>query len=374
MLTPNWDNPLELAIPSLQSAAQGSEPVAAGQLEPAEELHEVLLPVNPADKRVVNGLTDVNQLAPFKYPWAWEFFLNANKNHWTPLDVNMSQDVHDYHHKLTVEEKHVYENVLAYLTTSDILAMRNIGLAVMEKMSAPELQIYQARQVYEEAMHTWTYQHCIETLGLDQSEIYNRYRVVPAIYRKIKLANKYLDAVLRPDVDLTNRDDLNQFVLSYTFFAAVFEGCWFYNGFSPIFALQRRGLMKGTAEQLQYIMRDEIMHCGFGIRVVKQILLEENITLDPKAISRMWQEAEEVERGYAEYLFKEPILGYSADEHLEQFRFVANKRAKQLNLAEPFPGAKNALPWLDEQASMRKEKNFFETRVTEYQTGASLEW
>jgi len=374
MLTPNWDNPLELAIPSLQSAAQGSEPVAAGQLEPAEELHEVLLPVNPADKRVVNGLTDVNQLAPFKYPWAWEFFLNANKNHWTPLDVNMSQDVHDYHHKLTVEEKHVYENVLAYLTTSDILAMRNIGLAVMEKMSAPELQIYQARQVYEEAMHTWTYQHCIETLGLDQSEIYNRYRVVPAIYRKIKLANKYLDAVLRPDMDLTNRDDLNQFVLSYTFFAAVFEGCWFYNGFSPIFALQRRGLMKGTAEQLQYIMRDEIMHCGFGIRVVKQILLEENITLDPKAISRMWQEAEEVERGYAEYLFKEPILGYSADEHLEQFRFVANKRAKQLNLAEPFPGAKNALPWLDEQASMRKEKNFFETRVTEYQTGASLEW
>ena len=310
---------------------------------------------------------------PGGYP-SWVFFLNANKNHWTPLDINMSQDVHDYHHKLTVEEKHVYENVLAYLTTSDILAMRNIGLAVMEKMSAPELQIYQARQVYEEAMHTWTYQHCIETLGLDQSEIYNRYRVVPAIYRKIKLANKYLDAVLSPDMDLTNRDDLNQFVLSYTFCAAVFEGCWFYNGFSPIFALQRRGLMKGTAEQLQYIMRDEIMHCGFGIRVVKQILLEENITLDPKAISLMWQEAEEVERGYAEYLFEEPILGYSADEHMEQFRFVANKRAKQLNLAEPFPGAKNALPWLDEQASMRKEKNFFETRVTEYQTGASLEW
>ncbi len=114
-------------------------------------------PVRAEDKRVVNGLTDVNQLAPFKYPWAWKFFLNANKNHWTPLDVNMTQDVHDYNKTLTEDEKHVYQNVLSYLTTSDILAMRNIGLAVMEKMSAPELQIYQARQVYEEALHTWTY-------------------------------------------------------------------------------------------------------------------------------------------------------------------------------------------------------------------------
>jgi len=375
MFTPNWDNPLEIAIPSFQSTAQGAQALSKKSEIPAEEaLDETRLPVNAEDKRVVNGMTDVNQLAPFKYPWAWEFFLNANKNHWTPLDVNMSQDVHDYHHKLTVEEKHLYENVLAYLTTSDILAMRNIGLAVMEKMSAPELQIYQARQVYEEAMHTWTYQHCIETLGLDQGEIYNRYRVVPAIHRKIKLANKYLDSVLSTEIDLRNRDDLERFVLSYTFFAAVFEGCWFYNGFSPIFALQRRGLMKGTAEQLQYIMRDEIMHCGFGLRVVKQILIEENITLDPKAIRRMWDEAEAAESGYANYLLEEPILGYSAEEHLEQFRFVANKRAKQLNLEEPFPGAKNALPWLDEQASMRKEKNFFETRVTEYQTGASLQW
>ncbi|MCW8886224.1 MAG: ribonucleotide-diphosphate reductase subunit beta, partial [Motiliproteus sp.] len=257
---------------------------------------------------------------------------------------------------------------------SDILAMRNIGLAVMEKMSAPELQIYQARQVYEESMHTWTYQHCIETLGLDQGEIYNRYRVVPAIHRKIRIANQRLESVLSTQIDLSNRDDLEQFVMAYTFFAGVFEGCWFYNGFSPIFALQRRGLMKGTAEQLQYIMRDEVMHAAFGIRVVKQILEEEQLKLDPKAMELMWEEAEAAEQSYADYLLQEPILGYSAENHIEQFRFIANRRAKQLNQPEPFPNARNALPWLDEQASLRKEKNFFETRVTEYQTGGSLQW
>lgn len=331
-------------------------------------------PVKADDKRVINGKTDINQLAPFKYPWAWEFFLNANRNHWTPLDINMSRDVHDYAHRLTLEEKHVYENVLAYLTTSDILAMRNIGLAVMEKMTAPELQIYQARQVYEEALHTWTYQHCIESIGLNQGEIYNRYRVVPAINQKIQLANSKMNSILRADIDLNDKDELENFVMSYLFFAGIFEGCWFYNGFSPIFSLQRRGLMTGTAEQLQYIMRDEVLHCAFGIRVVNQIILENNVKLDPKKISVMWQEAEACEIDYANYILRDPIIGYSANDHINQFRYIANRRAKSLKLEPPFPGAENTLKWLDEQANMRKEKNFFETRVTEYQTGGALEW
>ncbi len=375
-----WDNPLTYAIGSNQSSAFVKPEVmsvpsaTAFSGEPQLEKFASLAPINPDDKRIVNASIDINQLAPFKYPWAWEYFLNANKNHWTPLDINMAQDVYDYHHKLTVEERHVYENVLAYLTTSDILAMRNIGLAVMEKMTAPELQIYQARQVYEEALHTWTYQHCIETIGLDQGDIYNRYRVVPEIYGKIRLANQRLSNVLKSDLDLTNRDNLEEFAMSYLFFAAVFEGCWFYNGFSPIFALQRRGLMKGTAEQLQYIMRDEVMHCAFGLRVVRQLLLEEKLTLDPKALQTMWEESDAAEKAYAGYILRDPILGYNAEDHHGQFRYIANRRARQLNLAEPFPGATLRLDWLDEQASMRKEKNFFETRVTEYQTGAALNW
>ena len=287
----------------------------------------------------------------------------------------MAQDVTDYRHKLTLEEKHVYENVLSYLTTSDILAMRNIGLAVMEKMSAPELQIYQARQVYEESLHTWTYQHCIETLGLNQSEIYNRYRVVPEINQKIVMANQRLDSILRSDINLKDPDELHNFVISYLFFAAIFEGCWFYNGFSPVFALQRRGLMKGTAEQFQYIMRDEVMHAAFGIRVVKQIIQEENLKINKKDIRNMWDEAYEAEKAYANYILRDPILGYSAEMHLGQFQFIANRRATQLGLdEEPFPGAELTLPWLDEQANLRKEKNFFETRVTEYQTGGALNW
>jgi ribonucleoside-diphosphate reductase beta chain len=198
--------------------------------------------------------------------------------------------------------------------------------------------------------------------------------VVPEIHHKIQMCNSRLDSVLRPDIDLNDRDELENFVMAYTFFAGVFEGTWFYNGFSPIFALQRRGLMKGTSEQLQYIMRDEVLHASFGIRVVKQIILEENLKLDPKKIQQMWEEAEAAEMQYSKFLLPDPILGYSAEDHIAQFRFIANRRANKLNHAIPFPGAENALPWLDEQANLKKEKNFFETRVTEYQTGGALNW
>ena len=372
----DWETPSQStprATPALQPTGTGTSTLSPNiEANPVDK--PALAAINAADKRIVNGKADINQLAPFKYPWAWEFFLKANRNHWTPLEISMAQDVHDYHHKLSPAERHVFENVLAYLTTSDILAMRNIGLAVMEKMTAPELQIYQARQVYEEALHTWTYQHCIESIGLDQQEIYNRYRVVPQIHGKIALANRRLEKVLRSDFDLTDRANLHEFALSYFFFAVIFEGCWFYNGFTPIFALQRRGLMKGTAEQLQYIMRDEVLHCAFGIRVVRELLKEEGLELDPQALRTLWDEAEATERAYAGYILREPILGCNAELHVQQFRFVANRRARQVGVEEPFPAAENVLPWLDEQANLRKEKNFFETRVTEYQTGGALAW
>ena len=374
----DWETPsqsTQARVPVMQDAPLTVDRENAPKTEFLSDVpRPAMAPINAADKRIVNGKADINQLAPFKYPWAWEFFLKANRNHWTPLEISMAQDVHDYHHKLSAAERHVFENVLAYLTTSDILAMRNIGLAVMEKMSAPELQIYQARQVYEEALHTWTYQHCIESIGLDQQEIYNRYRVVPEIHGKIALANRRLEKVLRSDFDLTNRANLHEFALSYFFFAVIFEGCWFYNGFTPVFALQRRGLMKGAAEQLQYIMRDEVLHCAFGIRVVRELLKEEGLELDPQALRQLWDEAEAAETAYAGYILRDPILGYNAELHVQQFRFIANRRARQVGVAEPFPGAENVLPWLDEQANLRKEKNFFETRVTEYQTGGALAW
>jgi ribonucleoside-diphosphate reductase beta chain len=333
-----------------------------------------LTPVNASDKRVVNGTADVNQMFPLRYEYAWEMFLSANKNHWVPTEVPMGQDIIDFR-SLNESERHAYTTVLSYLTTADILAMRNIGLAVLEKVTAPELQIYMARQVYEESLHSWSYQHCIENLGLDQGEIYNRYRVVPEINRKIEISNKRLSAILHSNIDLTNRDNLHTFAMSYLFFAAVFEGVWFFNGFSPVFSMQRRNLMKATGEMFQFILRDESLHAAFGLKTIKTMLDEENLTLDLDEVRAMWAECHDAEEQYIKHVLRGPILGYNVDMHMGQFRFLANRRMRQIGMPEIYHGAEASIPWLDEQAGgTKKEKSFFETRVTDYQVGGALTW
>ena len=328
--------------------------------------------ISSNEKRVIDGHSDVNQLMPFKYHWAWRDFLNAQKNHWTPLDISMSEDISDYP-KLEPDEKHVYDNVMATLSTMDIMAMRNIGLAVMEKVTAPEIQIYMGRQIDEECIHTWAYSHCIETLGMPQYEIYNRYRVVPEIRQKMELAKSMLDPICDTSLDTHKESDLCQFLLSYMFFAGVFEGMWFYGGFTPIFALQRMGKMRKTAEQLQYIMRDEAMHVAFGVQTIRAIMEEKQYRPSEELVHRMFIESYQSEAIYADYIMQKPILGYNADIHKAQMRYLGNRRLKQLGY-NTIGDTPNPVPWLDEQVNIKKEKNFFETKVTEYQSGSALEW
>ncbi len=330
-------------------------------------------PIRAEDKRVINGKADINQLAPFKYDWAWEFYLNANKNTWFPTEISMGEDKACYA-TLSTAEKHIYDNVFATLTTSDVMAMRNIGIAVMEKITAPEIQAYIGRQIFDEVVHTHTYQHCIENIGLEAGDIYNRYRVVPEIYAKIKMAGDRIAYACEHRLDFDKPEVIKQFLVSYMFFAGIFEGVWFYHGFTPIYALQRQNKMKRTAEQLQYIQRDESLHFQFGIKVINTIVAETGIKPEQDEIHQIFKQAMDVEENYIRYVMREPILGYNMHLHMEQAKYLCNQRLVQLGYQPLYTGVKNILPWLDEQIFIKKEKNFFENRVTEYQTGGALQW
>ncbi len=344
----NWDDPLAPVEQPAQPLPAEANPAMAEQAADKAAVDAApqadVRPVNPDDKRVINGMTDINQLAPFKYPWAWEYFLNANRNHWTPLDIGMAQDVQDYHHKLTLEERHVYENVLSYLTTSDILAMRNIGLAVMEKMSAPELQIYQARQVYEESLHTWTYQHCIETIGLDQGEIYNRYRVVPEINGKIQIANRRLNSVLRADIDLHRSRRTAQLPDGLHLLCGRVRRLLVLQRLQPDLrpAASRPDEGYGRAVPVHHARRGAaclVWHpCGQADHARGK-----HPAGPDRPSPRCGPNARPPKTAYAGYILRDPILGYSKEDHLGQYRFIANRRARSLGLEEPYPGAEPTL-------------------------------
>jgi ribonucleoside-diphosphate reductase beta chain len=113
----------------------------------------------------------------------------------------------------------------------------------------------------------------IESLGMDEGEIFNMYHEVPAVARKASWALKYTQD-LRPDLHTGTAETDKELLRNLIAYYCVLEGIFFYCGFTQILSMGRRNKMTGVSEQFQYILRDESMHVNFGIDVINQIKME----------------------------------------------------------------------------------------------------
>lgn len=331
------------------------------------------------DKKIINCRADLNQLVPFKYKWAWEKYLQACANHWMPNEINMSADIALWNnpHGLTEDERLIIKRNLGFFATADSLVANNLVLAVYRHITNPECRQYLLRQAFEEALHTHSYQHIIQSLGLDEAEVFNMYREVPAVARKAAWALPYTLSLADPTFKTGTLETDQRLLRDLIAFYVIFEGIFFYVGFTQILSMGRRGKMTGTSEQFQYILRDESMHMNFGIDVINQIKIENpHLWTESfqKEVIQMIKEAVELEYTYAFDTMPRGILGMNAQMFDSYLKFIANRRCVQIGLSEQYPGAENPFPWMSEMMDLKKEKNFFETRVIEYQTGGTLNW
>jgi len=366
---------------ALQGAAMGRQlhgSMATARAAP-QSGSEAARRVNIADKRIINGQTDVNQLVPFKYKWAWEKYLSACANHWMPQEIQMSRDIELWKnpHGLTEDERRVVKRNLGFFVTADSLAANNIVLGTYRHITAPECRQYLLRQAFEEAIHTHAYQYIVESLQLDEGEVFNAYNEIASIRDKDEFLIPFIDTLTDPAFKTGTLENDQKLLKSLIVFACIMEGLFFYVGFTQILALGRQNKMTGAAEQYQYILRDESMHCNFGIDLINQIKLENPQLWTPELreeIRALMIKAVELEYRYAEDTMPKGVLGLNAAMFKEYLRFIANRRCQQIGLDPQFEGATNPFPWMAEMIDLKKEKNFFETRVTEYQTGGALSW
>lgn len=330
-------------------------------------------------KLIINGTGDVNQLAPFKYEWAWQKYLSGCANHWMPNEINMAADVALWKTAdgLTDDERMIVKRSLGFFATADSLVANNLVLAIYRLITSPECRQYLLRQAFEEALHTHSYQHIIESLGLDEKEVFNMYREVPSVANKANWAIKYTKELEDPNFKTGTPKSDQALLRNLISFYVVLEGLFFYVGFTQILAMGRRGKMTGTSEQFQYILRDESMHVNFGIDVINQIKIENPHLWTPEfqqEIINMVREGVDLECAYARDTMPRGVLGLNADMFESYLRYIANRRLLQMGLEEQYPGVENPFPWMSEMMDLKKEKNFFETRVIEYQAGGSLNW
>ncbi len=344
-----------------------------------EELEGTAARVTVDEKRMINCRADLNQLVPFKYEWAWQKYQAGCANHWMPQEVNMTADIGLWKSQdgLTDDERLIIKRNLGFFSTADSLVANNLVLAIYRLITNPECRQYILRQAFEEAIHTHAYQYCIESLGMDEGEIFNMYHEVPSVAKKASWGLKYTKALSDPNFNTGTIEKDQELLKNLIAFYCCLEGIFFYCGFTQILSMGRRNKMTGTSEQFQYILRDESMHLNFGIDMINQIKFE-----NPKLWTAEMQEeatqmilqATQLEIEYARDTMPRGVLGMNAAMMEEYLQFIANRRLVQIELPEQFKGVKNPFPWMSEIMDLRKEKNFFETRVIEYQTGGALSW
>ena len=344
-----------------------------------EELEGASSRVDVDQKQMINCRADVNQLVPFKYDWAWQKYLDGSANHWMPQEINMTADVALWKSKdgLSEQERMIVMRNLGFFSTADSLVANNIVLSVYKHITNPECRQYLLRQALEEAIHTHAYQYVIESLGMDEGEIFNMYREVPSVAKKAAWALPFTQSLSNPDFKTGTTEDDKILLRNLIAFYCVLEGIFFYCGFTQILSMGNRNKMTGTSEQFQYILRDESMHVNFGIDMINQIKIENPELWDEEMQStarEMILQGTQLEIEYAEDTMPNGILGMSSESMTEYLKFIANRRLTQIGLEEAFPKASNPFPWMSEIMDLRKEKNFFETRVIEYQTGGALSW
>ncbi|WP_101760200.1 ribonucleotide-diphosphate reductase subunit beta [Oceanicoccus sp. KOV_DT_Chl] len=331
------------------------------------------------DKAMINCRADLNQLVPFKYDWAWQKYLDGCANHWMPQEVNMTADVALWKNPngLSDDERRIVMRSLGYFSTADSLVANNLVLAMYRHITNPECRQYLLRQAFEEAIHTHAYQYCVESLAMDEGEVFNMYRELPSIAKKAAWSLSHTHSLSDPNFKTGTLENDQELLRNLIGFYAVTEGIFFYCGFTQILSMGRRNKMTGVAEQFQYILRDESMHLNFGIDVINQIKLENPQLWSEsfqKEIIQMILEGTQLEIEYAKDSMPRGVLGMNAAMMEEYLQFIANRRLSQLGLPEQYRGAQNPFPWMSEIMDLRKEKNFFETRVIEYQTGGALNW
>lgn len=324
-----------------------------------------------------NSKTDPNKILPMQYPWAREHYRNGIANTWVPEEIPMQDDIEQWKSgdALTETERRLILWNLGFFSTAESLTANNIVLAVYNHVTNPEARQYMLRQAFEEAVHTDTFIYVCDSLGLDPDEIYGMYERIPSIKEKDEFVIGLTQAVFDPNFSTEGTQNIQRFVHDLVGYYIIMEGIFFYAGFAMMLALKRKGKMVGTGEQFEYIMRDESLHLAFGADLINTIKAE-NPEIWTEAFKDQLRglivKAVELEKIYARDACPEGIVGINSESFSEYVEHIADRRLERIGLGKYFE-TMNPFPWMSQSTDLSKEKNFFETRVTEYQTGG-LDW
>jgi ribonucleoside-diphosphate reductase beta chain len=312
-------------------------------------------------------------LRPMRYPVFYEMYRNGIKNTWTVDEVDFSMDVADLR-RMTEAERHLINRLVAFFATGDSIVSNNLVLNLYKHVNAPEARMYLSRQLYEEALHVQFYLTLLDTYLADEKQRADAFRAIeqiPSIRQKGDFCFKWMDSIDKLE-RLETKEDRKKFLLNLICFAACIEGLFFFAAFAYVYFLRSKGLLHGLAAGTNWVFRDESCHMNFAFEVIKIARAEEPDLFDDdlkRQVVTMIDEAVECEMVFAEDVLGRGVAGLSERDMRQYLQYVADQRLVALGIA-PVYNVKNPFTFLELQ-DVQELANFFERRVSSYQTGVT---
>jgi ribonucleoside-diphosphate reductase beta chain len=330
-------------------------------------------------KQVINGenCPEFNIL-PLKYSWAYELYRRMKNNHWEPEEIPMGRDIEQWKSKgvLSDLERWIIRMGIGYFSAAEGIVGDNILHVVRELVTAPELKLVLGRHAHEENIHTDSLLYMISSLGINPHEVKAMFEQMPTI----KAKNDFLMRQSRPlrrDLDLTKTENKRAFAKNLFGFFQVMEGTQFYGLFGMVLSLHRQNKMTGIGEMFQYTLRDESNHIELGRHLFQSLIAENSDIMNAEfeqELVEFMKEGVSLEKQFISDCLPQDTVGLNAQQFHAYIDYIADRRLMGVGLPRIGKATENPFPWLSETIDLKKEKNFFETRPTEYQKASSLNW
>ncbi len=313
-------------------------------------------------------------LRPMKYPIFFEMYKNGIKNTWSVDEVDFSTDLVDLNSKMTDSEKHLIHRLVAFFATGDSIVSNNLVLNLYKHINSPEARLYLSRQLFEEALHVQFYLTLLDTYiphPDERAKAFSAVENIPSIKKKAEFCFKWMDSINHL-TELNTKEDRRKFLMNLICFACCIEGMFFFAAFAYVYFLRSKGLLAGLASGTNWVFRDESMHMAFAMNVIETVRKEDPTLFNEQMeemVTQMLEDAIDCEMTFAEDLVSNGIAGLSLGEMRQYLEYIADQRLQSLSIA-PRYNAKNPFTFLELQ-DMQELANFFERRVSAYQTGVT---
>ncbi len=331
-----------------------------------------------AAKKVINGRETMTfNLLPLKYQWAYDLYRTMKANHWEPEDIPMGKDIEQWRDDrvVTDQERWIIRMGIGYFSAAEGIVGDNIQHVVRELVTAPELKLVLGRHAHEENIHADSLLYMISSLGINPHECEAMFEDVETIVKKNEFVTR-ISRNLRRDLDLTDPANKKLLAKNIFVFGQCMEGTQFYGLFGMVLSLYRQNKFPGIGQMFRYTLRDESNH----IEVFRNLfmdLVEENRDIwndeFKEELRDTMAEAIQLEKDFIRDCLPVNAVGLVVEDFLSYIDYIADRRLEGCGLKPLNPGTKNPLPWLAEMMDIKKEQNFFEGRVTEYQKASALE-